>query len=629
MKNSDQNDLMNLYFLGPKGEQRKLFQEMMELINNDMVFWRRNFHPKDPPSIPYRNISSAVGQEYQEHLIQSLVQLLADLKMDLPFFSPRYLAHMTADVTLPGLLGYYAGLLYNANNVSGEASPVTLKYELEVGRQFARLFGYDEETSFGHITSGGTVANFESVFYHKAARFLPVTMGMVLKEMNLPWTAGLPKDLWDLLNVPLGSLPGLLNEFKDHGTKHGRDLQEAIEKNAPSSLGDRAYWRKVQGLFGVEVEDPVIIVPSTAHYSWSKSAHLFGIGRENCLQVKLDQDLCMSMQDLKKVLDKCYKEKRPIIQTVCVLGSTEFGSFDRLDEIMQELDQWARKGLYTPVHIDAAYGGYFKTMFTPGERFGATADEARKSEPMLYKTFEATSKSDSITVDPHKLGHTPYGAGVFITRHGFSKEFVSENADYCLTTRGPERDENFPLGKYILEGSKPGASATAVYFSNQIIPLNSDGYGGLMLEMIRQTRLFYQKLLSLNEEKNEFTEKFEIKIVARPHSNLVCFYVRPKSETKLSRINEFNGRLIQHYFPRPTNHIQDFDYFISKTKLRRSKLMPDFAQELFGGLDNDEDSLQLIRLVFLNQWSDQKNSEGVTYMDDFLTLIKATCLELL
>src|SRR5690606_28633419 len=153
--------------------------------------------------IPYRNLMSPVGQEYQENLIQSLVQLLAELKMDIPFFSPRYLAHMTADVSLPALLGYYAGLLYNANNVSGEASPVTLKYELEVGKQFSRLFGYHDKESFGHITSGGTVANFESVFYNKASRFIPATLGLVLKEKKLPWPSFLPDDLWKLLNFKL------------------------------------------------------------------------------------------------------------------------------------------------------------------------------------------------------------------------------------------------------------------------------------------------------------------------------------------------------------------------------------------------------------------------------------------
>jgi hypothetical protein len=147
------DNLQNLFFLGPKGEQRKFFQEMIELVNNDVVFWRRNFHPKDPPVIPYRNFTSPIGQDFQENFIQSLVQLLAELKMDIPFFSPRYMAHMTGDVSLPGLLGYYAGLLYNANNVSGEASPVTLKYELEVGRQFARLFGYDDKESFGTISA--------------------------------------------------------------------------------------------------------------------------------------------------------------------------------------------------------------------------------------------------------------------------------------------------------------------------------------------------------------------------------------------------------------------------------------------------------------------------------------------
>lgn len=628
MKLTDNKELLNLCFLGPKGEQRKLFQEMVELINNDMIFWRRNFHPKDPPAIAYRTLHSEAGQVCQEQLVQSLVELLADLKMDLPFFSPRYLAHMTADVSMPGLLGYYAGLLYNANNVSAEASPVTLKYELEVGRQFAKLAGYDEKKSFGHITSGGTVANFESVFYNKASRFLPCTMGLILHEKKVSWPSWFPDSLWTLINIPLDEIPSLISRFLDYGVKEGLDFKTWLNDYSPAELGDREYWSRLQESFNEKINDPVIIVPSTAHYSWSKAAHLFGLGRNQCLEIKIDRNLSMCVDHLSEVLKDCRENKRPIIQTVCVLGTTEFGSFDPLHLVMKELQDARKNGLYTPVHIDAAYGGYFKAMFTEGRNYPTTAIKAREELRHLSDIFDAFSLTDSFTVDPHKLGHTPYGAGVFVTKHGFTKEFVAENADYCLTEREEGDEASFPLGKYILEGSKPGASATSVYFSNKMIPLDSDGYGTLLFNMIKVTGDFHTSLLKLNEGMDEFSRLFEIRPLTSPQSNLVCFYVKPSFMHKTSEINRFNLKVMEDFFPKPTNHIQNFDYFVSKTKLKMNKLS-DEGLHFFNDLHSDEESIQLIRLVFLNQWSTFDNYKGISYLEDFLLKVKEKCMEII
>jgi hypothetical protein len=166
-----------------------------------------------------------------------------------------------------------------------------------------------------------------------------------------------------------------------------------------------------------------------------------------------------------------------------------------------------------------------------------------------------------------------------------------------------------------------------VYFSNKLVPLNADGYGGLFLELLDITRSFLDDLTKVNSTDDEFARYFELKSVTAPHSNLVCFFVRPRSMTSLEAINEFNANLIHHFFPRPTNHIQDFDYFVSKTKLHRKKLLPESEAEIFRGLERDAESLQLMRLVFLNQWSQQKCSGGKTYLEDFLDQIKAKCLE--
>ena len=101
--------------------------------------------------------------------VQQAARLLA--QHSIPFWSPRYQAHMCTDMSMPALLGYFMTMIYNPNNVSIEASPLTTIAELEVGDQLCELFGYnideDNDTSpraWGHVTCDGSVANLESVW---------------------------------------------------------------------------------------------------------------------------------------------------------------------------------------------------------------------------------------------------------------------------------------------------------------------------------------------------------------------------------------------------------------------------------------------------------------------------------
>ena len=97
----------------------------------------------------------------------SLTDLLNE--HSIPFFSPRYSAHMTTDVTIPGILGYMSTMMFNPNNVAFEASPITTSLEIEVGQQLCKMLGYDitpgsDESAWGHITCDGTVANLEAIW---------------------------------------------------------------------------------------------------------------------------------------------------------------------------------------------------------------------------------------------------------------------------------------------------------------------------------------------------------------------------------------------------------------------------------------------------------------------------------
>ena len=138
------------------------------------MYWRRNYHPGDPT-----HITEAVkrSQEYldaMDSLKDGFQGLLAWLKRSVPFFSMRYQGHMNWDLTIPGMLGYFAAMLYNPNNVAFEGSTSTTILELLVGDDICQMLGYRIPPSsdvdagairpWGHITCDGSVVNIEAIW---------------------------------------------------------------------------------------------------------------------------------------------------------------------------------------------------------------------------------------------------------------------------------------------------------------------------------------------------------------------------------------------------------------------------------------------------------------------------------
>src|SRR5690606_37814390 len=114
-------------------------------------------------------------------------------------------------------------------------------------------------------------------------------------------------------------------------------------------------------------------------------------------------------------------ERQPVLMVVGVMGSTEFGTIDPLDALVAARDRWAAAGLGFCVHVDAAWGGYLTTLFREADgRLRPLADMREEFRdfpaPEVHAAVAALGRADSITVDPHKLGYIPYGAGAFLCR---------------------------------------------------------------------------------------------------------------------------------------------------------------------------------------------------------------------
>src|SRR5690606_11926495 len=95
-------DLASL-FLGPKAENAEVLERLLLEALRDHVFWRRNFHPEDGFEISELDKRRPGYEQSQSLLAQELLSLLGELKGGVPFFSPRYVGHMNADLTLASL----------------------------------------------------------------------------------------------------------------------------------------------------------------------------------------------------------------------------------------------------------------------------------------------------------------------------------------------------------------------------------------------------------------------------------------------------------------------------------------------------------------------------------------------
>jgi glutamate/tyrosine decarboxylase-like PLP-dependent enzyme len=228
-------------------------------------------------------------------------------------------------------------------------------------------------------------------------------------------------------------------------------------------------------------------------------------------------------------------------------------------------------------------------------------------------------ETESITVDPHKMGYCPYGAGAIVFRHGFLRDFNVEGAAYALDTGLPSQED---LGKFILEGSKPGAAAAAVWFNHRMMPLDTDGYGKILFDLCELAQSFFQLVERENQRLRRARCGFQLLPLSAPETNIVCLMILPARATALSQVDRLNRHLARRFGVRSVSSVQAYDYLVSKTRIEGS--MAFLRQHpALGALEADVESVTVLRLVFMNRWVTGTNFDGETYMSDFLATLVA------
>ncbi len=283
---------------------------------------------------------------------------------------------------------------------------------------------------------------------------------------------------------------------------------------------------------------PILLVPRNMHYSWTKGAHLLGLGTEGLWPIDLDASGRLSLRSLKEGLGRAAREERPVLIVVSVLGSTELGSIDPIHDVQDCLDEWeSSTGKKCWHHVDAAYGGFFRTLDLD------CCDTVGKSG---LDALRALPRVTSVTLDPHKLGYVPYATGAFLVR---------DRKDYFVRTFDDapyiDFDAAVDRGPYTLEGSRSAAGAAATWMTAEAMGLHSKGFGLIVERTTRMSRKLEARLKDL-----------PLQLAPGCDTNLVCFSCARPGEA-LSESNRRTLELHERLSPRGKG-----PFMVSKTSLR-------------------------------------------------------------
>jgi tyrosine decarboxylase / aspartate 1-decarboxylase len=209
----------------------------------------------------------------------------------------------------------------------------------------------------------------------------------------------------------------------------------------------------------------------------------------------------MSLEALETEL-----RKGDVGTVVVTLGTTAIGAVDRLDQVLSLRERYGFR-----VHVDGAYGGYFRLI----------ADELDHD---VQQAYLATVYADSLVIDPHKHGLQPYGCGCVLFRDPAVGRFYKHDSPYTYFT-----SKELHLGEISLECSRAGAAAVALWATQRLLPIVPDG------EFARGLKRGRAAALDLDRRIRQ-DARFEALAGGLPELDIVVWKLRAASSKRASEL---------------------------------------------------------------------------------------------
>ncbi|MEY4294123.1 MAG: hypothetical protein RIR29_773, partial [Actinomycetota bacterium] len=235
-----------------------------------------------------------------------------------------------------------------------------------------------------------------------------------------------------------------------------------------------------------------------AHYTHSRMSEVLGV---DSIAISVDSHGRMSLTDLEEQL-----KTGKIGTIVATLGTTGLGAVDPLADIIVLAQQYEAR-----VHVDTAYGGFFKLI----------ADS--ELAPEAARHYAAIKDADSVVVDPHKHGLQPYGCGAVLFKDVSVGRFYKHDSPYTYFTSA-----ELHFGEIQLETSRAGASAAAFWATTRVFPLTKDGLGSILSAGYRAAQNWHGLLL-----ESDILQPYQ-----KPELDIVAYLPRANSMSEIDRLSQ-------------------------------------------------------------------------------------------
>jgi glutamate/tyrosine decarboxylase-like PLP-dependent enzyme len=238
-----------------------------------------------------------------------------------------------------------------------------------------------------------------------------------------------------------------------------------------------------------------------AHYTHGRMCHLLGV---EPVAVPASADGTMDTHALEETL-----RGGRVGTVVATAGTTGLGAIDAVHEIVALARRYGAR-----VHVDAAYGGFFRLI----------ADDS--ADGVTAAPFAAIADCDSVVIDPHKHGLQPYGCGAVIFRDpGVARHYLHDSPYTYFTS------DELHLGEISLECSRAGAAAAALWLTLRLLPLTPEGLGAA-LRPGRRAALAWAALIDKSDELTLFQ---------RPQLDILSYF---PTRGRLSEIDQASAQVL-------------------------------------------------------------------------------------
>lgn len=190
--------------------------------------------------------------------------------------------------------------------------------------------------------------------------------------------------------------------------------------------------RDNSGIMGRDFERAVIYTTRQVHHCVIKAIKFAGLREATIREIEMDGRYRMKSQILRDQIETDQHKGLIPLMIFASAGTTDLGAVDPLNDIADIAEKHA---LW--FHVDAAYGGFF-----------LLTDHGKE-------VMRGISRSDSVTIDPHKGLFLPYGLGAVLVKDGqklYESQHMSANylqdtlkatEEYSPADLSPELSKHF------------------------------------------------------------------------------------------------------------------------------------------------------------------------------------------